>query len=320
MAISTRFVFEQGPVLRAMAHTAWHALEQGRGGKGTERGAPWSGPGAEVRAELPPRNSALLDAYVRHVGGDPSGYRGVVPPHFFPQWIFPVAAETLRDVPYPLLRVLNGGSRIEVNAPLPRGEALRVHGRIEGIDDNGRRAVIHQRFVTETKSAPNALVTHLYAVVPLASGKGDRDAPSKEPAHVPLAAREIAYGRIGTTAGLDFAKLTGDFNPIHWVPSYARKARFPNVILHGFSTMARAFEAVRRAVFVGDAAAIRTFDVKFTKPLVLPASVGVYVDGHRVLVGSGPGGAVYLEGHFTSALPVAEPLIPEPKRLTAGTV
>ena len=46
---------------------------------------------------------------------------------------------------------------------------------------------------------------------------------------------------------LDFAKLTGDFNPIHWVPAYARASGFRSCILHGFATMSYAMEAIRSA-------------------------------------------------------------------------
>jgi hypothetical protein len=314
MSISTRFVLAQGPVLRAMAGTAFAALQQGKAPRVDAAARTASeGPGPTFSAELKPRPRALLDAYVRHVGGDPSGYRGVVVPHFFPQWVFPLAAKTLEGVPYPLLSVLNGGSRLEINAPLPADEPLLVEGRLEGIDDNGSRAVLHQRFVTGTRSSPNALVTHLYAVVPLAKKKtspGNGDAPRAKPSISPFA-REIAYGRIRADAGLDFAKLTGDFNPIHWVPAYARKARFPNVILHGFSTFARTFEAVRRGVFLGDASKITAFDAKFTKPVVLPANMGVYVEGNRVFAGTGRGGAVFLEGRFESPLSVTPFAYPE---------
>ena len=41
--------------------------------------------------------------------------------------------------------------------------------------------------------------------------------------------------------------------------------------------------------------------MRFTRPLVLPARVGVYVRGDKVWVGDAPGGGAYLEGTFRSA-------------------
>ena len=60
-----------------------------------------------------------------------------------------------------------GGCRLEINAPLPAKETLHARARLEDIDDNGRRAVIHQRVATGTGAHPDAVVGHLYAVVPL---------------------------------------------------------------------------------------------------------------------------------------------------------
>ena len=40
-------------------------------------------------------------------------------------------------------------------------------------------------------------------------------------------------------------------------------------------------------------------DVRFVRPLLLPARVGLYVgDGNRVWVGDAPGGGAYLEGTY----------------------
>ena len=123
----------------------------------------------------------------------------------------------------------------------------------------------------------------------------------KDPARVPHVVDELDRWRIADTAGLDFAKLTGDFNPVHWVRPYARAFGFNNTILHGFATMARAHEGLNRRLYSGNVRAIKTFDVKFTRPLVLPAKVGLYVDGHHVYVGTAPGGPAFLTGEFTTA-------------------
>jgi hypothetical protein len=65
-------------------------------------------------------------------------------------------------------------------------------------------------------------------------------------------------------------------------------------------TMARAIEGLNRARFAGDVHAIREIDLRFTRPLVLPARVGLYLDGDRLWVGDAPGGPAYLEGQFTA--------------------
>jgi hypothetical protein len=196
---------------------------------------------------------------------------------------------------------MNAGCHLESRAPLPAGEPLLVRARIEAIDDDGRRAIITQRIVTGTRSAPDAVIADLRAFVPLAKKDGASASPPKARPTVPLGVREIAFGRIRSNAGLDFAKLTGDFNPIHWLPAYAHASGFRSCILHGFSTLARAIEALNRSRFAGDAMALKRIDARFSRPLTLPGAVGVYVDaGKGIWVGDAPGGGAYLEGTYVA--------------------
>ncbi len=301
MAAPIKHIPHQAPVIASLGETVFSALVQRLSGKTPS--APPPLPGPEIKRTIPPRPADLVADYVRHVGGDPGAYRREVPPHMFPQWGFPLAARTLKGLPYPLQRVLNGGCRVEVNAPLPQGKPLHVTARLEDIDDNGRRAVLHQKVVTGTDEHPEAVVGHLYAVVPLArkdatNGKPAANGEKKDRPRAPQSAHELAYWRIGHDAGLHFAMLTGDFNPVHWVTPYARAFGFKNRILHGFATMARAWEGLVRGLFAGSTREITVFDVKFTRPLVLPARVGLYVEGETVHVADAPGGPAYLVGTY----------------------
>jgi hypothetical protein len=254
-----------------------------------------------LRVTIAPRPRDLIHDYVRYCGGDPSSYKHAVPPHLWPQWGFPLAARTLEQLPYPLFKVLNGGCRVEVRAVLPIDEPLEVSAQLVDVDDNGRRAVLEQRVITGTAAVPEAVIATMYAIVPLAGGDKS-DKAKKEVERVPLDAEELARWRIGRNAGLDFAKLTGDFNPVHWIPAYAKAFGFRGTILHGFASMAKAWEGLVRSRFAGSPTAIRTFDVKFTKPLVLPAEIGLYVRSEsqgsidRVWLGRAHGGPAYLVG------------------------
>lgn len=297
MASSLTHLVHQGPVLRALGGVLFSSLS----GAGLRAGTAPALPAAWYEAVLPPRPESLVRDYVRNAGGDPSWYRGVLPPHMFPQWSFPLLARAIAQLPYPTTRIVNAGCRIDVQAPLPAGEPLHVKARLESIDDDGRRAFIVQRIVTGTPKRPEALVAELRAIVPL----GKRDGKSKDgkkasaPKTVPLEAKEIAFLKLRATAGRDFAALTGDINPIHWFAPAAKAAGFRGCILHGFATLARTVESLNRRVFAGDPRALSSIDVRFVRPLVLPASVGVYVTrGGDVFVGDAPGGGAYLEGRY----------------------
>jgi MaoC like domain len=296
MSVSFMHAFAQGPSIAALGRVALSGLRK-------QKHSPpqlAAGPGPWIEERLPPRSPELIRDYIRHVGGDPGWYRGRLPAHFFHQWGFPIAAKALLGLGYPLAKVINGGCRIENRAPLPASEPLLVRVRIESVDDDGKRAIITQRIVTGTAKSPDAVIADLRAFIPLAKkedGNGKK-APKVRP-QVPANAHEIAFLRVKEDAGLDFAKLTGDFNPIHWVKSYAKAAGFRTVILHGFSTFARSVEALNRARFAGDPMRLKTIDVRLSRPLVLPARVGVYVNTEGgIWVGDAPGGGAYLEGRF----------------------
>jgi hypothetical protein len=301
MALPTKHIKNQGPVLAMLGSTALEVLR--RKLTGSLPAGPGSLPGPELRATVPPRPAALIRDYVRYCGGDPKAYAHTIPAHLWPQWGFPLASKSIADVPYPLLAILNGGCRVDVHAPLAADEPLEIAARLLSIDDNGRRAVLEYEIVTGTAASPRAIVATCYGVVPLRSKSGKSDGPKpapKPPERIPLDAEELARFKLPANAGLAFAMLTGDFNPVHWVPPYARAFGFRNTILHGFASMGKTWETLVRTRFAGSATAIRSVDLKFTKPLVLPADVGLYLiaeDQHdRVWLGSAPGGPAYLVG------------------------
>lgn len=296
MAVPTRYILHQGPVIGAIARAAVVALKSA---SGKANQPPSQVPGPIVSESISPRPPDLVRDYIRHVGGDPAWYRGQVPAHMFPQWVFPLQAKGIEGLQYPIQRVLNGGSRLRMNAPLPLHERFELKVQLVDIDDNGRRAVIHQRATMTTSTHPEAVIADVYGIVPLGGGGEGASKKKDDKPRVPVVVKELGRWKLGTQVGLDFAKLTGDFNPIHWIRPAARASGFKNVINHGFSTMARAIEGLNRSVFSGDVARLESIDVQFKKPLVLPAEVGLYIDDDRVFVGDAPGGPAYLVGTYS---------------------
>jgi acyl dehydratase len=72
-----------------------------------------------------------------------------------------------------------------------------------------------------------------------------------------------------TRAGLvRYAGASGDFNPIHWSDRVATSVGLPGVIAHGMLTMALGGRLLTQ--WVGDPAAVRSYAVRFTRPVVVP--------------------------------------------------
>jgi acyl dehydratase len=68
-----------------------------------------------------------------------------------------------------------------------------------------------------------------------------------------------------------YAGASGDFNPIHWNERFARSVGLPDVIAHGMFTMAEAVRVVTD--WCGDPGMVVEYQVRFTKPVVVPDGV-----------------------------------------------
>lgn len=297
MSVPRSHLRHQGQVIGALGRLLVSGMGTRRAG-----GTP-DFPGPEIRMTVPPRNQALVRDYAKWCGAPEHAYDSTVPVHLFPQWVFPVLSRLLISSPHAVSKALNQGCRLTANAPIPAGLPLELTGRLEAIDEDDRRTRIHQRVTTGTADHPEALVTDVYVAIPKprkkGSSSGRRDRPVVEDTAV-----EIGRHAFCANAGADFAILTGDINPIHWLRPYAKMAGFPDRILHGFASLAVALEVLTARRWGGDGSRLQSIDVRFTKPLVLPAEVGVYVieeagSDPRISVASGVGTEPYMVGTLT---------------------
>lgn len=307
MSVPLKHILQQGANLKTLGNVGLAAL------RSPPEGPPPELPGPLLEAELPPRPAQLVEDFIRWTGGEPRAWEGCLPPTLFPQWGFPLLGPALKGLPYPLSKVLNQGCRLTVNAPLPADAPLRVSVQLVAIEAQPHKARIHQRLVTGTAEVPEALVADVFAHVPLdgprPEGSARRGAPT-----VPHEARKLQRLELTTSAGWDFALLTGDLNPIHWLGPYAKLAGFKRVILHGFASLACSLQAVVQHRWSGDPFRLQQLDVRFTRPLVLPARPAVYLgtepgsDGARALaLGEELGGKAYMLGSIRTREPAPAP-------------
>jgi hypothetical protein len=236
-------------------------------------------PGPVISRRMIAPCDELIEDFLRHVRADASAYSGVVPPPLFPQWGLAVALRALSGQGFPLVKLLNGGCRVQSNAALRRTEDLTVSARLESVTDDDRRAVLRQRIVTGQEGAPDALVADVYGII---RKPKRRLAQNEQPRDLPAAAEKLEDWALPRGAGLEFALLTGDFNPLHWLGPYARAMGFRSTILHGFAAMARAYVGLERALAPRK---LRVLDLRFVRPIILPTQVSLFVLGERVFVG-----------------------------------
>jgi acyl dehydratase len=99
--------------------------------------------------------------------------------------------------------------------------------------------------------------------------------------------------RVPARVGGDYAAVSGDRNPIHTSRIGARLFGFPRPIAHGMWSVARCLAALE-----GRLPDAYTVEVRFQRPILLPATVSfAYDDGRFALFGRKP----HLAGQVTPA-------------------
>ncbi|MES2919697.1 MAG: MaoC family dehydratase [Pseudomonadota bacterium] len=136
-----------------------------------------------------------------------------------------------------------------------------MRGRLVEASDDGARARIHSTLTVGTAETPVAMTIDAYAAVVLGKRK---DAAA--PARAAVDFQTIDRWEAGGDEGRKFFFLTGDFNPIHTWPAFAKRTSFRGCIMHGYGGFAQIFEAICNAGW-----SIADIDVKFVKPLPLPS-------------------------------------------------
>ncbi|ULE34543.1 MaoC/PaaZ C-terminal domain-containing protein [Mycobacterium sp. IDR2000157661] len=99
------------------------------------------------------------------------------------------------------------------------------------------------------------------------------DEPKPPPQKPPKLGPPDAVLRITAGQIRKYASVGGDHNPIHTNPIAAKLFGFPTVIAHGMFSAAAVLANVE-----GQLPEAVKYSVKFAKPVVLPASAGLYVD------------------------------------------
>lgn len=258
-------------------------------------------PGETLVQHVPAASEALLNHYVAWSGGDRTRYANSLPPHFLSsQLALSLVSALTAQSPYPMLSVLNQGLRLRIRAPLPRGTDLVMRGRLIDASDDSYRARIHSRIKIGIDGEEPAVVLDAMAAVMLRKRPANEARTTREP----LVFETVGHWQADEADGRRFFMLTGDFNPIHTWPLFARRTRYRGCIMHGYGQFAQTFECLQRAGLEPS-----DIDVRFINPLPLPSpelmiqvtAMPDAMDDRRRLRVLDASGKLYLAGTFVLA-------------------
>jgi len=160
-----------------------------------------------------------------------------------------------------LASVLHGGQTIRVHRPIPvRGSAVST-SRIAAVYDKGRAAILVLR--TEAADDEGPLWTSDAQIFVRGEGGfgGDRG-PSVRLELPPREPDKVVEKAIREDQALLY-RLSGDLNPLHAEPEFAKLAGFDRPILHGLCSYGMALKAVVDTVLGGDVGRVRSYTTRF---------------------------------------------------------
>ena len=179
--------------------------------------------------------------------------------------------------------LVHGEQRIELHREIPTDGEIESTGRISAIWDKGKGAVVEMTSESKLVSTGEPLLRTVMSAFIRGEGGfgGERgpsasfEAPDRSPDH------SVSYETRADQALL--YRLSGDRNPLHSDPSFAKMGGFDRPILHGLCTYGFTGRALLEKLCDNDASRFKSMYGRFSKP-VMPGdtlTVNMWVDGNQ---------------------------------------
>ncbi|MEN8655315.1 MaoC/PaaZ C-terminal domain-containing protein [Streptomyces sp. 21So2-11] len=160
-----------------------------------------------------------------------------------------------------LTQVLHGGQSVELHRPIPvKGKAVQT-SRVEAVYDKGKAAVIVLR--TEAADDAGPLWTcDAQIFVRGEGGFGGERGPSQR-LELPDRAPDLTVEKFIREDQALLYRLSGDWNPLHADPEFAKLGGFDRPILHGLCSYGMTLKAVVDTVLGGEVARVTSYNTRF---------------------------------------------------------
>lgn len=171
----------------------------------------------------------------------------------------------MSKIEFNLAMLLHGEQKITVHRAIPaKGTAVGV-GKVVEVWDKGKAAVIGVECAVTDKNGP-LYTTHATLFIRGAGGfGGDRGLSAKDTSiAIPNHAPDFVVDDVTQPQQAALYRLTGDRNPIHIDPNFAKFGGFEKPFLHGLCTYGFAGRAALQSLCGGDPAKFRSMTGRFS--------------------------------------------------------
>jgi 3-hydroxyacyl-CoA dehydrogenase/3a,7a,12a-trihydroxy-5b-cholest-24-enoyl-CoA hydratase len=160
--------------------------------------------------------------------------------------------------------LLHGEQRIELKKPFPTAAKLTTVGTVRAIYDKGRGALVVTDAETTDEAGEVICVNTFGAFIRGEGGFGGDRGPSG-PRNVPPERPPDEVVEMETLPQqAAIYRLSGDRNPLHIDPSFAKMAGYDRPILHGLCSFGHVARAVIQKYCGGDSDRFKALDVRFS--------------------------------------------------------
>jgi len=168
--------------------------------------------------------------------------------------------------------LVHGEQGIELQGEIPPDGEVESTGRVAAIWDKGKGAVVELESQSVLVSTGEPLLKTRSSM--FIRGEGDFGGERGPSVKFDLPDRAADHEVVYTTRedqALTY-RLSGDRNPLHSDPSFAKMGGFEKPILHGLCTYGFTGRALLHTLCGGDPARFKSMDARFSKP-VMPGDV-----------------------------------------------
>jgi acyl dehydratase len=161
-------------------------------------------------------------------------------------------------------RTVHASQSLEIRRPLPVSGMLTTTCRVVGVWDKGSGAVVETEAVSRDAGTGEIAIVNSSMSFVRGSGDFGGDRGPSLATHLPEREPDVQLDYRTTDDQAVLYCLSGDDNPLHWDPDFARQSGFERPILHGLCTYGFATRALVDTVCDGDPNRLRAISARFS--------------------------------------------------------
>jgi len=182
--------------------------------------------------------------------------------------------------------LLHGEQDLEILQPIPVAGEVESAGKVTGLFDKGKAALAVLEMATRIKGQAEPLFINRFSLFLRGEGgfggdpgpKPGNEAPSRAP-------DEVVESKTLPQQALLY-RLSGDKNPLHADPAFAKMAGFDTPILHGLCSYGIVCKAAVDTALGGDTGSVARYQARFAG-VVFPGETivtSLWKEGNSVLI------------------------------------